>query len=306
MTRSLRRRHVLAGGAAILSTALAGCWGHGPHLKMRTVSDSMLLSDAVDSIPDEPTIDTDIYIVETIENGTNRVSYPSRYPPMRAAQPIAASNVEPPIEYGGAYYTLALTRRVPRPLLVAGFRIGAAETPAEDDPNSIAYGDLPEIDRRKLAAALPPDSDGVRIAVYYDNRNVDRSELVPEPDHEAIVRDGNRYSIEPESAEEKQGYNYHYEAERVASADEEFLSWLRSEYRVGLTGLSGDEREIVSEAIGESRYSGSEDDEVFNSLAERFLSHPAIDRGEEDSGTWFVRYDGTEYLAELRSPTQYE
>lgn len=306
MTRSLRRRRVLAGGAAILSTALAGCGGHGPHLKMRAVSDSVLLSDAVDSIPDEPTIDTNVSIVETIENGTHRVSYPSRYPPMRPAQPIAASNVESPIEYRGAYYTLALTRRVPRTLLVAEFRTGAAETPAEEDPNSIAYGDLPEIDRRKFAAALPPNSDGERIDVYYDKRDVDRSELVPEPDHEAIVRDDNRYSIEPESAEEKQGHNYHYEAESVASTDEEFLSWLRSEYRVDLTGLSGDEREIVSEAIGESRYSGSEDDEAFNSLAERFLSHPAIDRGDEDSGTWFVRYDGTEYLAELRSPTQYE
>lgn len=271
---------------------------------MRTTSDPELLSEAVRSVPADDTPARLRRIAETIERGTNTVTSPSPRPRPRPAVPTVGAAVEAPIEYEGAYYTLVVTDAVEQSLLEAKFRIGVATPSPDGTANSVAYDDLPAADRSALEAGLPPDhgDDGyVTTVAYYDERGRSESVFVPEAEYDAVVLNDRRYPIELANSVEMEGYNYHYEAERVASTDEEFLSWLRSEYRFDLTGLPEAEREIVTEAIEESAYFGSGDD-AFESLSERLLSRPAIERDEFDNGEWFVRYDGTEYLAELDAP----
>ena len=313
MSPSLRRRQVLGGVAAALSAALAGCGGHGPSLEMRETSDSELPADAVRSVPSGTTTDRLRPIVETIENGTNELhSYDPR-PRMEPAEPVVESPVGPPIEYEGTYYALPLTETIERTLTGVEVQVGAGEAASDDAANAVEFGDLPPVDRETLDDKLPPapedrdaepDDGSYARQLLYTSREAEESTLVSDPDYDAVVRDDRRYSIEVTDVAEREGYSYRYEADRVASADDEFLQWLRSEYRYELTGLSEEERDVVSEAIEEQRYAGGETDDPFVSLCERFLSEPALAR-EDGSGQWFVRYDGSEYLAGLNAPPEF-
>ncbi len=308
MSPSLRRRQVLGAVAATVPAVVAGCSGHGPHMEMRETADDALLSNAVRSIPVDTTSDRLRPIVETIERGTHKRNSPSPEPQPRPAIPDAGSSVDRPLEYDGAYYTLSLTNTVERMLTEAEVRVTAATTPSDDATNAVEYETLSEKDSTALRGALPPetgDREYESVHEYYDAQEVNASVLVPEMEYDAVIRDGQRYPVELASTEERQGYTYHYEAERVASTDDDFLAWLRSNYRFELTGLSDAEGKIVTEAIEESRYTGDEGDDAFRSLSDRFLSHPALERDEE-TGDWFVRYDGTEYIAALRPPQAYE
>ncbi|WP_255681751.1 hypothetical protein [Natrinema sp. SYSU A 869] len=245
MPLSLRRRQLLGAVAAVVPAVVAGCWGHGPSLTMRETSDSDLLSSAASTIPVDTTSDRLRPIVETIETGTTKLSSPSPRPRVEPAQPVVASAVQRPIKYDGAYYTLSLSKTVERTLIEAEFHIGTAGTPPEDTAKPIEYDALPERDRESLEGALPPETgerDYESVQTFYDEQEVDTSELVPETEYDAVVRDGQRYSLELAHTEKKSGYNYHYTAERVATTDDDFLSWLRSRYRYELTGLSEGEQ----------------------------------------------------------------
>lgn len=307
MSPHRRRRQVLAAVPAIVSVTLAGCTGHGPSLEMEELSDSDLPARAVRGITDASS-DRLRPIVETIENGTHELSSPSPQPPVGPARPTVASPVERPIEHEGAYYTIALADTVEGTLTEAEFRIeaaGAAADEGTDGAGEIAYDDLPSADRSRLKGVPSPDlgeSDTESELAFYDDAAAAESILVPEPEYDAIVRDGRRYSIELIRAEETAGYTYHYTAERVASTDEDASAWLRSQYRFELTDLPDDEREMIDEAVAESWYLANEGSDAFSTLSERFLSQPALERDGGD-GEWFVRYDGGEYLAKLDAPT---
>ena len=318
MTSSLRRRQVLGGVAAVLSATVAGCEGHSPSLEMRETSDSGLRSDAVRSVSSDTTADRLRPIVETIENGTNELqknelhSYDPR-PPVYPAEPAVAPFVGRPIEYEGTYYALPVTETIERTLTNVEVRIGTGETASDDAPNAVEFGDLPAVDRDALDDELPPvsedrnaesDDQSYMRRLVYGPQEAEASTLVSGPDYDAIVRDDRRYSITVTGRGEGTGYSYRYEADPVASTDDEFLRWLRSEYRYELTGLPEDEREIVAEAVEEHRYAGSDSDAAFVSLSEQFLSEPALHR-EDGSGKWFVRYDGSEYIAKLRAPPEF-
>ncbi|WP_247003775.1 hypothetical protein [Halosolutus gelatinilyticus] len=307
MGPSLRRRQVLGGVAAVVSATLAGCGWHGPSLEMREATDSDLLSGTVRSIPSGATSDRFRPIVETIENGT--ADFHSRFPRpvVEPAQPVVAPLVGPPIEYEGTYYKLLLTKTVERTLTAVEVLIGSAETSSNDSANAVEYDGLPAVDGANLADELPTETgerDNVSVHILYDEREANASMLVSEPDYDAIVRNGRRYSIDVTGVTDRRGYTYHYEADRVASTDDEFLRWLRDRYRYELRGLSETERDVVDEAIAEHRYAGSESDDAFVSLCERLLSEPAIDR-EDGYGEWVVRYDGSEYVAELNAPPSF-
>lgn len=307
MPISLRRRQLLGAVAAVVPAVVAGCWGHGPSLTMRETSDSDLLSSAASTISVDTTSDRLRPIVETIETGTTKLSSPSPRPRVKPAQPVVASAVQRPIKYDGAYYTLSLSKTVERTLIEAEFHIGTAGTPPEDTAKPIEYDALPERDRESLEGALPPETgerDYESVQTFYDEQEVDSSELVSETEYDAVVRDGQRYSLELDHTEEKSGYNYHYTAERVAATDDDFLSWLRSRYRYELTGLSEGEQQIVTEAIEDGRYTGGDGEDAFSSLSERVLSQPALER-DDGAGEWFVRYDGSEYVAELTAPPEF-
>ncbi|QCW04956.1 hypothetical protein FGF80_07440 [Natrinema pallidum] len=276
-------------------------------MELRETADDALLSSAVRTIPVDTTSDRLRPIVETIERGTHKRNSPSPEPHPRPAIPAAGSSVERPLEYDGAYYTLSLTNTVERMLTKADIRVNAATMASDDATTAVEYETLSETDSAALRGALPPetgDREYESTHEYYDQQELTASVLVPEMEIDAVVRDGQRYPVELASTEEIQGYTYHYEAERVASTADDFLAWLRSNYRFELTGLSDAEGKIVTEAIEESRYAGDEEDDAFRSLSDRFLSHPALER-EEETGDWFVRYDGTEYVAALRPPQAY-
>ncbi|MDZ7689104.1 MAG: hypothetical protein U5J64_10410 [Halobacteriales archaeon] len=92
---------------------------------------------------------------------------------------------------------------------------------------------------------------------------------------------------------------FNYTTEKIASSQDEFVSWLNDEYRFELSGLSDGERAVVEEAIEEGYYENSSE-EAFDSLVNRFQEHEAVEPGNEGGGHWLVEYEGTTYWAEMR------
>lgn len=78
---------------------------------------------------------------------------------------------------------------------------------------------------------------------------------------------------------------------------DEFLEWVRDTHLFELEGLSEEERAVVEEAIEDGYYEDGTE-EGFESLAERFHEHRAIE-SDEWGGEWLVEYEGIEYLADL-------
>ena len=91
---------------------------------------------------------------------------------------------------------------------------------------------------------------------------------------------------------------YRLRATVVAESSDVYAERVQSEYGFTLEGLNESERVVVTRAIG-STYTASENDTAFESVAQRFDSHRAVER-TPIGGNWVVRYRGTVYWAELR------
>lgn len=84
----------------------------------------------------------------------------------------------------------------------------------------------------------------------------------------------------------------------MAPSASAYAADLRESELFNISGLSDAEREVVTEAVEETYYSESTDDEAFRSVLGRFWSHEAV-RSDEYSGSWVVRYEGTVYWADV-------
>lgn len=281
----MRRRRVLAGGAALLSVGLAGC-GHPTVI--------LDLDDATtDDIADEvsrridPGSEEHTVLSAAIENGS--ATRRGRRELFGRADTVRVD---------GAFYTVSETRLERSEVTV--YEVLVDFDPADSTPEvgEIAYEDLPAIDRDRLAPIAsrddPPTGDGYDLGVGYgtvaDVGN--ESVFVPERQYDIVVHDGTRHRIAVESRTASEA-EYRYEVTEVASDVEAFADQVRDDYLFTLTGLSAAEREVVEEAINGTYY---DDDDAFSSVVERIRDHPGI-AVEDFYGTWLLEYESTEYLA---------
>jgi len=283
----MKRRQVLAGAAGALSATLAGCADPTAVLIMTEVSDERIAERASVSPPDQASR----RIVRTAaENGSATAS--GTRPPL---------DVDDPIAFDGAYYELSRSEtRIGEELRVT---INVDPGSSAPDAATIAFADLPEPDRELFGRIVPPPEgrEGVvGASAIYDDADREASVLVPKAEYGAVERDGERFPFEVVGRDEVDAYEYRYEATRVAEDAAAFAERIRSAHLFELSGLSDAEREIVEEAIDGGYYDGSVSD-AFSSLAERFRDHDAVEPSDW-GGEFLVRYDGTDYWADLQHP----
>lgn len=289
----MRRRRYLATTAALVAAPFAGCAHPRVVLTMDDVADSDIarrVSRTVDAHPEASAI-----VADAVENGSTTVS--GRRRPLETDRPVA---------YGGAYYELSATETGQRETTEYSISIDYDPgTPVDGD--ATAYEELADVDRSALDGLLPPpgdppSGDGYDFGVgrTFSEEELEASALVPDPAYDAVVFDGTRYPIRVGEGHTVTVSDYRYEADEVAADAATFAETIRSEYLFDLAGLSESEREIVEEAVDGGYYDGSTTD-AFESLARRFRAHDAVE-ADEGGGEWLVRYDGTEYWAELQHP----
>ncbi len=164
------------------------------------------------------------------------------------------------------------------------------------DRGAIAFEDLPEVDRQRLARILeenPPDNAGYDVGVDYGTAEEVGTALVfvPEQRYDVLVYEGERYRVAVESETVEQG-RYRYEVTELAASTDAFADQVRDRYLFVLEGLSENERAVVEEAIDDAYL---EEDDAFRSVVEKIRDHDAIEL-DDFYGTWLVAYDGTEYI----------
>jgi hypothetical protein len=281
----MRRRTFLAGGAAVVTASLAGCFDPANVLSMREATERALTAEVARSV--DPRSEEAALVSEAVTNGSATSS--GRGPLLDADDPVA---------FEGAYYEVSVAETDNSEETQHLFRVDF--NPAETAPDSgvIAYGELPSVDREALAELLErdlPADEGFDTAGLYDYPEgaAGESVLVPTQEYDIVVYEGERHRVDVSERRVDEA-DYRYELTRIADSREAFAEQLRAQYQFRLAGLSSAERDIVAEAV-ESQYSG-EGSDAFDSVVSRLVAHAALDRGST-SGTWLVEYEGTSYIS---------
>jgi hypothetical protein len=228
-----------------------------------------------------------------------------------------------PIVYDGTVYRLDREVVEETPATVFSVLVDIVDGD-ERDGRTVAFSDLPAVDRRVLEREGFADGEpvGVGTTIRYTDAEVAESILVPEtdvaiiewPTHDSeaewVVEDGYDRTLKR--------FGYSVAGSRPAS---EVGAELRDRYAWTLSGLSTAERDLVERAVeatasdGAAGYVVGPDETpspAFTSLADRFdgrgqVRGPGEDTPDTgDSGTYLVRYDGSVYWTTLLVPGRYE
>lgn len=292
---SMTDRRLLAACGLCLLALLSGCSAAG-SLDMEPANDTELAAAAsVPAAPEhergEPLPEERRLAVAAIENGSATAN--ATGPPLYGELPFA---------HEGAYYNVSgnVTERRSGTRVTIEVDYNASDTggPAVD------YADLPAVDREALSGLLDA-TDGrvpgpeIGAGVVYTDAELDESVLAPDPEYDVVVFEGERYAVSVDGTRDVTIKTYRYTAAQVAASADVYADRLERRYAFELGNLSDAEASVVAEAINDSYYADSDDDETFRSVLERFVDHEAIER-DESSGTWVVHHDGKRYVAELR------
>lgn len=288
----MKRRGFLAALATGSVVALAGCADPGAHLDMERVSDAELAERASRSTANAPE-EVRSVVAGAVENGS-----------ATAEERAASFDPDRPVRHEGRFYEV--TRSVVDEREERSWEVAVDYDPPESDGPTIAFADLPAVDRAVLSDLIPPSGDppesegpDVGVGHVYGPEGEEESVLVPDQEYEFVTHDGVRYGLRVEGPRTVTVETYRFEVEAVAGSADEYAAQVRDEYLFVLDGLSDAEREIVTEAV-DSSYNAGEPSDAFASLASRFREHPGF-RVDEYGGEWVVEFEGETYWADLYS-----
>jgi hypothetical protein len=288
----MNRRFVFGFALVALLAVTAGCSADG-SLSMQPVDDAGLATEASDELTDDPSGDDGSLVRRVIENGSATVV--ARDPPV---------DEHLPTRHEGRFYALNYTETGTE----SAHRVTVeVDYNGSADGSVVAYEDLPAVDRRTLDGALgrgdvvedrlQPGYDFGTSAVYRESEAAS-SAFVDDWGHDAVRYEGETYPVSVD-VEETTLTVYRYEATPVADSSEAYARQLRDRYEFELSDLSEAERSVVDEALNDTKYLESSDNEGFASLVERFRSQDAVVETEY-RGSYVVRYDGQLYWVEMR------
>ncbi|MFW6382544.1 MAG: hypothetical protein ACOCZD_00715 [Haloferacaceae archaeon] len=280
----MRRRQLLASGAALLSATIAGC-GHPQVVLDFDAASADDVADAV-SMHVEPGEEEHRVVTAARENGSTTRT--GRY---------ELFDREDTVRLEDAFYAVDETGLDREDVTVYEVLVDVDPENTTPEVGEIDYADLPETDRERLDRLLSdpdiPESEGPDAGVSYGTAAEvgPDSVFVPDPEYDVVVYEDEAYRISVESRTATQT-TYRYEVTQVAPDVETFAESVREEYRFTLSGLSADERAVVEEAIEGGYF---REDDAFESVVEKIRAHEGIDV-DDFYGTWLLEYDGVEYL----------
>ena len=280
----MKRRQVLASGAALLSVAAAGCAHPSVVLTMREATAERVANEV--STAPEPESEEYEVVAAAIENGST--THRSRHELFDDTDTVLID---------GGVYEVSETRLDSNEVTVYDVRIDVNPENTTPGLGEIEYGQLPETDRERLESVFSREfespGEGYEMGVSYGSAAEvgEDSVLVPDQQYDVIVYEGDPYRVDVESDERTEA-EYRYEATEVAPDIEAFAEQVREEYLFALSGLSEAEREVVEAAIESGHY---EESDAFDSVMERIRDHDGL-HVADFYGTWLVEYDGTAYV----------
>ncbi|WP_284008356.1 hypothetical protein [Haloarcula pelagica] len=313
MDRRSFLRGVLTASATV---AVAGCtgpvtpFGRGDlaaevptaHLDMRPLPDGDLPDRVLYSVPAEET-DRKAKLVERILDDGATVE--------RTRPPLPTDRR---ISYGDGVYELDHTVVEETPATTYSVKVDILQS-SPSASETVAFADLPAVDRKQFADHGLEDGDpvGIGTTFLYTDTERERSVLVPGSQYSAITwANGAEAEWVVDGSYESVLKTFAYSGERVMSASA-YGRRLRERFAFAFEGLSAAEREIVETAIGEDRFVVPPDEEppdAVRSLAERFRRQDPVQplaaaAEDEGNGPYLVRHRDDIYWTtfSLREPT---
>lgn len=293
----MRRRQFLAALSAAATLPLAGCSDPRGSIRLTDVRDDDALAEQwARPAEDLPERYRDL-AVGAVEGDADRATVTDTHPPFEPTRPIG---------YEGAYYTVTHEATNARTRTHYSVEVTFDPDPAPD--RTIAYADLPAVDREKLDGLVNPSTgrdagEAYGVSVHYTDAEASESVVVPTPEYDGITRGGETFGVAVPDSREVEVVDYRYRAEVVAEDAAALAALARERFRFSFDGLSTDERAILDEAMNGEAESEDPPSEAFTSLIERFRAHAdaAVEVTEYD-GTWLLAYDGADWWAEIRYP----
>lgn len=286
----LSRRRILGFGAALLSP---GCSSFGRSQSDDCTSGFDVSGERFDPVADlASALDgSDRAIVtEAVETGSaERTTY--------GQEPLRGGLF---VEHDGSFYETAVSTAETE--VVTAYRLNLEWENGRDAPDEatvVEFSGLPDIDQEVLRSAVygsderrehPAESMSVNDfpAPYPDGG--DASELVSGV---TWVRWNDRtYRVEIGESTTQERRTFRYTVKRVAMGSEEFRTVAASRYRIDLTDIPDDEREIVSKALGSGYEECSPASDALKNLQDRL---PDDQRLPHPGDGWYVGFDGEEY-----------
>lgn len=287
----MKRRGFLAALTTGTVAALAGCAEPGARLYVEQVTDAELAARASVSAANAP-VESESVVAAAVENGS-----------ATAEARAAPFDPDRPVRFEGKFYEV--TRSVVEEREERSWSLEVDyDPPAGATGPTIAFADLPEVDREALSGLIPapadqPEGDGPDrgVGYVYGREGEAASVLVPEQQYEFVSHEGERYGLRVAGPRTVTVETYRFEAALVAESAAAYAARVREKYLFALDGLSEAEREIVADAV-DGGYHADEPSAAFRSLSSRFRAHRGFGV-DEYGGEWVVEYDGATYWADL-------
>lgn len=287
----MNRRSVVAVGSLLILVLLAGCSAAG-SLSMESATDDRVTEQASRPLPeiDDDPVDNGQIVRAAIENGSATA---------RSQEPLVESGL--PFRVEGRYYDVSASVVGRQPGTF--HRLGIDYNGTAQSNATVTYENLSARDRVVIDAVLPPVSATAQPgpdfhfdATYTDAEH--NQSVLLDDDTDAVRYEGEIYPVTVTETKPITVPTRRYTATVVANSTQVYAQQLRSEYVFTLSGLSDTEQSVVTEAINDTYYADTDDDEPFRSVLETFHRHEAVQKNEY-RGIWLVRYEGEVYMAEM-------
>lgn len=292
----MRRRQFVAALTVAGVGGLAGCSDPAGSIRLTDVSDDAVLADRYAQRADELPDRYRRLVAGAVAGDGERATVASTAPPFEPRRPL---------RYDGRYYAVSYSAENERE--ETQYAIEATVDPDPPPERTVAFADLPEVDREKLDDLLDPDSElpgdeeTIGVVTVYTDAEEEASVVVPTPEYDGVTRDGRTFGVAVPDSEEVTVFDYRYRAELLAESAAELAALARERYRFRFDSLPDAQRSILDDAKNDEVRSEDPPSQAFADLVERFKAHDGIEV-TDDGGTWLLRYDGDDWWAEVRYP----
>ncbi|WP_276273164.1 hypothetical protein [Haloarcula litorea] len=292
----MRRRRFLASVAVAATLPLAGCSDPRGSVRLTDVSDDTALAKQwatpIDALSDSY---RDL-VVGAVEDDAERATVTDTNPPFEPPNPI---------EYERSYYDVGY--EVTNERTQTQYGVESTFDPDPPPERTVAYADLPAVDRAKLDRILDPDTardsgEAFGIGVRYTDAEAGESVVVPEPEYDGVTREGATFGIAVRDSREVTVADYRYRADLLAADAAGVAAVARERFQFSFDGLPSDQRALLDEAKGDEVESEDPPSEAFVALVERFRAHDAVELDPYFGGEWLLRDGGADWWADVRFP----
>lgn len=295
----MNRRAVLALAASGMTAAIAGCSAPSVSYQMEELEWNNLY----DALTTETDPDDDAFdLINQSNGGTTPVTIDGEVAPVNEGIYHHEDNA-----YYVTYEKGDITSEQVEVLLI---------TEQADQSNDLQYSDLPKQDADSVAELVTSDRD--RMSFLYSEEEVNSSEIIDESldygeyrdiddlagaDIAAVTvsYDGDSWHVVGVKGPTIPTHEYEYTVSLVAENESAFTDWVEEELLIDLDGVSGDQREIVEDAI-DGGYQSHSVETPYVELTDLFYGNRSIGEVDQTGGEWVVEYDGVLYRAELHHP----